>query len=144
LLSYFYYNSCDVNRRRFFVKEVKKMGMTHSVGYAWMVLVLSAVGTCAGNLLLKQAGLASSNSSLLVTMASLWFWGAIACYIFDLILFTQALQHLPVSSAVPVVSGIRIAATALLAYIFFGEYLTLNHLVASGVITVGIIIMSRT
>ncbi|NJM18207.1 MAG: EamA family transporter [Richelia sp. SM1_7_0] len=69
--------------------------------------------------------------------------GCDRCYIFDLILFTQALQHLPVSSAVPVVAGLRIAATAILAAIFFGEHLTLDRLLASGVITVGIVIMSR-
>jgi multidrug transporter EmrE-like cation transporter len=120
------------------------MGMAHSIWYAWILLGLSAVGTCAGNLLLKQANLALPNSSVLIMVASLWFWGAIACYIFDLILFTQALQLLPVSSAVPVVSGIRIAATAILAYIFFGEHLTPNHFFASGLITAGIIIMSRS
>jgi multidrug transporter EmrE-like cation transporter len=125
------------------VERLKKMGMMQSIWYAWMLLGLSAVGTCAGNLLLKQANLALPNSSLLTTMTSPWFWGAIACYIFDLILFTQALQHLPVSSAVPVVSGLRIAATSILAYLFFGEPLTLNKFFASGVITAGIIIMSR-
>lgn len=119
------------------------MGMAHSIPYAWLLLGLSAAGTCAGNLLLKQANLAIPNASLPTMMASSWFWGAIACYIFDLILFTQALQYLPVSSAVPVVSGIRIAATAILAYGLFGEHLTLNQFFASGVITAGIIIMSR-
>ncbi|NJK58574.1 MAG: small multidrug resistance protein [Pleurocapsa sp. SU_5_0] len=124
--------------------EVRKMGVTQSIWYAWILLGLSAIGTCAGNLLLKQANLALPNSSVLTVIASFWFWGAIACYIFDLILFTQALQHLPVSYAVPVVSGIRIAATAILAYVFFGEHLTLNQFFASGVIIAGIIIMSRT
>ncbi len=117
--------------------------MTHSIWYAWMLLGLSAIGTCAGNLLLKQANLALSNPSLLTIATSPWFMGAIACYIFDLILFTQALQHLPVSSAVPVVSGIRIAATTILAYVFFGEHLTTKQLFASSLITVGIVIMSR-
>ncbi len=83
------------------------------------------------------------NPTLTASVTSPWFWGAIGCYIFDLILFTQALQHLPVSAAVPVVSGIRIVATALLAAVLFGEHLTLNQLLASSVITVGIIIMSR-
>ena len=29
------------------------MSIMHSIGYAWMLLGLSAIGTCAGNLLLK-------------------------------------------------------------------------------------------
>lgn len=117
--------------------------MTHSVGYAWALLGLSAIGTCAGNLLLKQASLAVSNPSLIAIVTSLWFIGAIACYIFDLILFTQALQQLPVSIAVPVVSGIRIATTAILAYGLFSERLTVNHLFGSSLIVAGIVIMSR-
>lgn len=119
------------------------MGMTHSIWYAWALLGLSAAGTCAGNLLLKQANLAVSNPGILAIATSPWFLGAIACYVFDLVLFTQALQQLPVSSAVPVVSGIRIGATAILAYVFLGEHLTGNQLLASAVITAGIVIMSR-
>ncbi|MDJ0570663.1 MAG: SMR family transporter [Pleurocapsa sp. MO_192.B19] len=117
--------------------------MTHLVWYGWKLLGLSAVGSCAGNLLLKQANLALSNSGLLAIATSPWFVGAIACYIFDLIFFSQALQYLSVSAAVPVVSGIRIAATAILADVFFGEHLTFNQLLASSLITVGIVIMLR-
>lgn len=117
--------------------------MTHSIWYAWILLGLSAAGTCAGNLLLKQATLAASHPGLQTIMTSPWFWGAIACYVFDLVLFTQALQQLPVSLAVPVVSGIRIAATAMLAYALFDEYLTGSQWFASAVITAGIVMMSR-
>lgn len=117
--------------------------MTQSTWYAWTLLGLSAAGTCAGNLLLKQANLASSNPGLLTLVMSPWFVGAIACYIFDLVFFTQALQQLPVSAVVPVASGIRIGATAILAYVFFGEHLTGNQFFAASVITAGIIIMSR-
>lgn len=119
------------------------MGTTNPIWYAWAMLGLSAIGTCAGNLLLKQANLALSNPSLIAIVTSAWFLGAIACYIFDLILFTQALQQLPVSVAVPVVSGIRMAATAILANGLFSERLTINQLFASSLITVGIVIMSR-
>jgi multidrug transporter EmrE-like cation transporter len=119
------------------------MGMSYPIWYAWTLLGLSAAGTCAGNLLLKQANLVLSHPSLLVLATSPWFVGAIVCYVFDLILFTQSLQHLPVSTVVPVVSGMRIAATAILAYAFFGEPLTINHLFASIAIVAGIIIMSR-
>ncbi|NJK49572.1 small multidrug resistance protein [Candidatus Gracilibacteria bacterium] len=117
--------------------------MTYSIWYAWALLGLSAAGTCAGNLLLKQANLTLSNPGMLAIVTSPWFIGAIACYVFDLILFTQSLQQLPVSSAVPVVSGIRIAATTILADIFFGEHLTSNQLFACSLIAAGIIIMSR-
>ena len=124
-------------------RSQKKMSITHTIWSAWTMLALSAAGTCAGNLLLKQANLTLSNPTLLDTVTSPWFLGAIACYLFDLMLFTQSLQHLPVSTVVPVVSGMRIVATAILAYVFFGEHLTLNHLFASGAIVAGIIIMSR-
>ena len=45
------------------------MGMTHSILFAWTLLGLSAVGTCAGNLFLKQATLALPNPTPL-TMAT--------------------------------------------------------------------------
>lgn len=118
--------------------------MMHSIWYAWVLLGLSAAGTCAGNLLLKQANFASSNPGILAIGTSPWFMGAIACYVFDLVLFTQALRQLPVSLAVPVVSGIRIAATAILANVFFSEHLTGNQWFASAAIAAGIVMMSRT
>jgi len=117
--------------------------MPYPIWYSWTLLGLSAVGTCAGNLLLKQANLVSPNLGLTAIATSSWFIGAIACYILDLVLFTQALQHLPISLAVPVASGLRIGATAILANVFFGEHLTLSQLLATSVITTGIIIMSR-
>ncbi len=98
---------------------------------------------CAGNLLLKQANLALSSPGMIELATSPWFMGAIACYVFDLVFFAQALQNLPVSSAIPVVSGIRIAATTILAHVFFGEHLTSSQLFASGVIAFGIVVMSR-
>lgn len=118
--------------------------MAQMIWYSWTILGLSAIGSCAGNLLLKQANLTLSNPGLLTILKSPWFIAAIACYIFDLILFTQALQQLPVSAAVPVVSGIRIAATVILAAIFFDEHLAFNQLFASSLITAGIVVMSRT
>jgi multidrug transporter EmrE-like cation transporter len=117
--------------------------MIRSMEYAWVALGLSAMGTCAGNLLLKQANLVLPSPNLIEMVTSFWFMGAIACYIFDLIFFTQALQHLPVSTAVPVVSGVRIAATAILAYGLFSERLTINHFLASSLIVAGIAVMSR-
>jgi multidrug transporter EmrE-like cation transporter len=111
--------------------------------HAWVTLGLSAMGTCAGNLLLKQASLALPNPSGLEIVTSPWFGGAIACYILDLIFFAQALQQLPVSIAVPVVSGIRIAATAILSYALFRERFTESHWFAASLITIGIVILSR-
>lgn len=111
--------------------------------YAWITLGLSAIGTCAGNLLLKQASLALPNSDPIEMVTSLWFGGAIACYVLDLIFFAQALQQLPVSIAVPVVSGIRIAATAILSYALFRERFTESHWFAASLIAIGIVILSR-
>ena len=110
---------------------------------AWTLLGLSALSTCAANLLLNQASLATAGQRLGPVVRSLCFAGAIALYICDLILFTQSLQNLPVSLAVPAVSGIRIVATTILASLLFHEHFTLNHAIASGLIAVGIVIMTR-
>ncbi|WP_019506395.1 multidrug efflux SMR transporter [Pleurocapsa sp. PCC 7319] len=113
-----------------------------NLGYGWTLLGLSTMGTCGGNLLLKQANIALINYGSTIVISP-WFVGAIACYILDLILFSKALQYLPVSNAVPVASGIRIAVTAILACIFFGEHLSVNQFLASGLIIVGILFMLR-
>ena len=110
--------------------------------YGWMLLGLSTIGTCGGNLLLKQATVVSNYSSSMII--SPWFIGAIACYLFDLLFFSQALEYVPVSAAVPVASGIRIAMTAILAGIFFSEHLSVHQFMASGLIMVGILFMLRT
>ncbi|MGC1307012.1 MAG: SMR family transporter [Phormidesmis sp.] len=111
---------------------------------AWLLLGLSALATCAANLLLNQASLLTTNQRLVSTVASPWFAGAIGLYICDLILFTLALRSLPVSLAVPVVSGIRIVATAAFATILFREQFTFGHAIAAGLIAVGIAIMTRS
>ena len=118
--------------------------MSQPVWSAWALLGFSAMGTCAGNLLLKQVNLASPSLSSLSVLTSPWFLSAIACYLFDLFLFAQALQQLPVSAAVPVVSGIRMAATAIFAFFFFDEHLNLSQIFASSLIVTGIVIMLRT
>ncbi|MEA5514139.1 DMT family transporter [Nodularia sp. UHCC 0506] len=117
--------------------------MPQSIGFAWILLGLSAIGSCAGSLLLKQANLGLPNAGLLLLLTSPWFVVAIACYLFDLVFFAQALQQLSVSTAVPVASGLRIATTAILGTVFFREHFTYNHLLASCLITAGIAIMTR-
>ena len=111
---------------------------------AWLLLGLSALATCAANLFLNQAGLVATNQRLLSTVASPWFAGAVGLYICDLILFTLALRSLPVSLAVPVVSGIRIVATAAFATLLFREQFTFSHAIAAGLIAIGIAVMTRS
>ncbi|MGD1953124.1 MAG: hypothetical protein ACFB14_26285 [Leptolyngbyaceae cyanobacterium] len=47
------------------------------------------------------------SSEMIEIATSPWFIGTMVCYVFDLVLFAQALQNLPVSSAIPGISGIR-------------------------------------
>lgn len=109
---------------------------------AWSLLSLSALATCTANLFLNQASLLTINQRLVSTVASPWFAAAIGLYICDLVLFTLALRSLPVSLAVPVVSGIRIVATAAFATLLFREQFTFSHAIAAGLITVGIAVMT--
>lgn len=86
----------------------------------------------------------TANQRLVSTVASPWFAGAIGFYICDLILFTLALRSLPVSLAVPVVSGIRIVATAVFATVLFREQFTFSHVIAASLIAIGIAVMTRS
>lgn len=117
--------------------------MIQTFSSAWLLIGFSALATCAGNLLLKQASLVQVSPGLFSILMTPLFAGAIACYLCDLVIFTQALQKLPVSLVVPVVSGVRIAMTAIFAKVIFHEHFTFAQALASGLIVLGIILITR-
>ena len=117
---------------------------TQSMWESWLLVGLAAISTCMGNILLKKSRFVLTDPGFLPLMTSPWFVGALICYGIDLILFTKALDRLPLSTAVPVASGIGFISVALLSNAFFGERLTFNQLFAASLITAGIVIMSRS
>jgi len=100
-----------------------------------------------GNIFFKQAAeLNSANMRPLVLLRTVWqdknILAGITCFIFEIMLWTLALSHLPVSIAFPA-GSMSFVFVAVLAYIFFREQVdalrwTGVALIIGGVILVGL------
>jgi multidrug transporter EmrE-like cation transporter len=111
---------------------------------AWLWVATAAISTCVGNLLLKKSRLTAPEAGLLASITSPWFLAALVFLVTYLLLFTKALDKLPISSVYPVFSGIVFTTTLLLASLVLGERLHPNQLLGVGLIVVGIVIVSRS
>ncbi len=110
---------------------------------AWGFLLIAALNNSIGSLLLKKSRLVASDPSLLSLLFSPWFIAGLCVYGVNVVLFTKALEKLPVSQAYPVFSGLGFALIALAGNYFFGERFAFQQWVGLGFILCGIIIISR-
>lgn len=110
---------------------------------AWGFVLIAAINNCMGSLLLKKSRLVATDTSLLNFLFSPWFIAGLCVYGINVVLFTKALEKLPVSVAYPVLAGISFSLITLAGSWFFGERLGLNQWIGLGTILTGIIIMSR-
>ena len=110
---------------------------------SWLLVVLSACCNGIGTALLKQSRLASDNSSLLENIFSVWFISALVVYSTGLLVYTKALERLPISAAVPASQGITFILVTFISYWWFDERLTFNQIVATGFIFAGLVAMTR-
>jgi multidrug transporter EmrE-like cation transporter len=109
----------------------------------WLLMAASACCNSAGSMLLKQSRLAAVNSGFLATLFSPWFLAALTIYSTGLLLFAKALDHLPVSMAVPFSTGIGFILTTVFSHYLFGERLMINQFVALSLIFAGVIVITR-
>ncbi|MBD2463123.1 small multidrug resistance protein [Oscillatoria sp. FACHB-1407] len=110
----------------------------------WLLMVGSAYCNCAGSLLLKQSRLVTVNSSFWATLISPWFFTALVIYSTGLLLFAKALDHLPVSIAVPCSTGLGFLLVTVLSHYLFAERLAITQLVALSLILGGVIAATRS
>ncbi len=110
---------------------------------SWLLVFLSAFCNSIGTTLLKQSRLATNNSNFLESLASFWFISAVVVYGTGMLLGTKALEKLPVAVLTPVSQGTSFLVIAFLSYWVFNERLTLNQIMATGLIFTGIILMTR-
>ena len=106
-------------------------------------MTVSACCNSAGSILLKRSRLVAVNSSFLETFLSPWSLAALVIYSTGLLLFAKALDHLPVSIAVPFSTGFGFVLTTVLSHYLFGERLMINQLVALSLIFAGVIVVTR-
>ena len=110
----------------------------------WILVLAAGVNTCIGNLLLKQSRRVASDLSLLSMFFSPWFIGGIMFFGMNVILFTKALEKLPVSAAYPVLAGLGFGLLAISSSILFDERLNYNQWVGVAMILAGVIVLSRS
>lgn len=112
------------------------------VQFSWMLVLAAGVNSCIGNLLLKQSRLANHESGLGALLFSPWFIGGLAFYGINVILFAKALDHLPVSSAYPVLACAGFALLGVASYWLFRERLGAMQIVGMVLIVAGIFFLA--
>lgn len=110
---------------------------------SWLLLIAAAACTCIGNLMLKQSRLVTTNSGLLAAGLSSWFLLSLVFFCVNLVLFSKALDKLPMSVAIPVAQGFTFVFTVILANRLFNESFGFKEFIASSYIITGIVIMSH-
>lgn len=111
---------------------------------AWSLVLAAGVNTCIGNLLLKQSRRVPNEPGFFSLFFSPWFIGGLVFFGINVILFTKALEKLPVSAAYPVLAGLGFSLIAVFSNLLFGERLGFNQWLGIGMILAGIIIISRS
>lgn len=110
--------------------------------FAWALVILAAINSTIGNLLLKKASLSLENG-LLTLIFNLWFVGGIAFYAANVLLFVKALSKLSVSSAYPVLACSGFLLLTVMAGYFFNEKFTGIQWLAMILIFAGLILMVK-
>jgi multidrug transporter EmrE-like cation transporter len=114
-----------------------------SILASWLLLVGAAACTCIGNLMLKQSRLATADSGVLVAGISPWFLFSLIFFCVNLIMFSKALDKVPMSVAIPVAQGLTFVFTMIMANRLFSESFGFKELIASSFIMAGIVVMSH-
>lgn len=111
---------------------------------AWALVFVAGLNTCIGSLLLKKSRLAATDSSIMSIILSPWLIAGLVFFGINVVVFTKALDKLPVSAAYPVLSGLGFSLIAIASSFLFGERLGFNQWIGIGMILAGVIIMSRS
>ena len=109
----------------------------------WLYVFIAGINTCIGNLMLKQSRRVTHDSSFLSMLFSPWFIMGLLFFGMNVILFTKALEKLPVSAAYPVLAGLGFCLLAIFSSLIFNERLSLTQWSGVALILAGIIVVSR-
>jgi multidrug transporter EmrE-like cation transporter len=110
---------------------------------SWLLMVGSACCNCVGSILLKRSRLVTANASFWATLLSPWFIAALVVYSTGLLLFAKAINRLPISKAIPFSTGLGFILITISSHYLFDERLTVNQLIAVGLIFAGVVAITR-
>jgi len=108
----------------------------------YLFLLLAGLASAGATLLLRRAGTALADSSILGLPAS-WFLigAALASYGAGFLAYAKALQVLPANVAYPVMTGLTLLATLACGTLWLGESLTLRTTAGATLLLTGIILI---
>jgi len=110
---------------------------------AWILLLAAGINSCIGNLMLKQSQIATENLGMQALFFSPWLLGSLLFHGANVILFTKALDKIPVSIAYPILAGSGFLLLTISAHWLFHERLSLTQIFGLFSVIVGIILMSQ-
>jgi undecaprenyl phosphate-alpha-L-ara4N flippase subunit ArnE len=110
---------------------------------AWIFLLLAAVNSAIGNLMLKQSRIKVEGDDFISLLLQPWFIGGLTFYGINVILFAKSLDVLKVSVAYPVLAAGGFTLLIITSQFFFGEELTVKQYVGVVVVLVGVFLLAR-
>lgn len=110
----------------------------------WFLLLMAGVNTCIANLLMKHSRLVAPDPGLTSLLLSPWLMAGLVFLGINVVLYTKALDRLPVSVAYPVLTGFGFGLLTLSSYWLFGERLTGTQWFGVTLTFAGIILISRS
>lgn len=108
---------------------------------AWIWLGLSIIGSSGGNVLMKYAS-QEGPASLAVFFSAPFISGGML-FAAGLYCYMRALHTLPLAVAYPTVVGTSIVAISAMAIMFFGERITVTHVIGVILIFAGLVLLTR-
>lgn len=114
-----------------------------SMMWAWCLIIVAAINSTLGNLLLKKSR-ENLNLSLIEQLFNGWFIGGLLFYGINVILFAKALEKLPVSVAYPVLAGIGFLLLTVSASWMLGEKIAPIQIFGIGLILFGVFLLAKT
>ncbi len=109
---------------------------------AYFLIFLASLASAAATLLLRRAGLASSETLLMGFPESLWLKGvAVGVYGLGFLAYAQALRAVPVNLAYPVMTGITLLMTLTAGLLWLGEGISLRTAIGALMLLGGIVLI---
>jgi undecaprenyl phosphate-alpha-L-ara4N flippase subunit ArnE len=108
---------------------------------AWILILLAAVNSTIGNLLLKKASVPAGN--FLDMVINPFFIAGLIFYGVNVLLFAKALEILPVSTAYPVLAGGGFLFLVVASNLYLGEMVGISQMLGIFLILAGVFLLAK-
>ena len=109
---------------------------------AWIFVLLAAVNSTIGNLMLKHSTTLAQKDDFLSLLMQPYFIGGMFFYGVNVIFFAKALEVLKVSLAYPVLAAGGFTLLILMSNLFMGEQLNSRQYAGVVVVLIGVFLLS--